>query len=155
MAVFNKDIDVENIYKNLGKADAKQPSLFESMKDVYTLAFILGVINDKRQPIKRKSSDGIKDVYFKDDRDIMDLMTLHLTKDIKSLNRKDEMLRDQHNLIEEYANGGIRIIDEGINGDHFNLDALITFVKGFEKDKIKPKKVDLADLFFEANNYED
>ena len=75
MANFNKSEEFEYIFKNLGKSDNKVEKLFDSMKDVYMVAFLLGAIRDEKTPIKKRSQDPIKDVYFsQDDKALMDLI---------------------------------------------------------------------------------
>lgn len=148
MAVFSKDEKNEYIYKDLGKNDGKTEKLFESMKDVYMVAFLLGVLNDEKLSISKKG-DPIKDIYFEDDdRYLMELIALDLTKDINILNKKEESEKYIHSLVENYANSGICKLDELLGGEHFDLDNFISMIKEYEKIE-KPKTFELDDLFSE------
>ncbi|MFR2665924.1 MAG: hypothetical protein ACLTAJ_08740 [Clostridium sp.] len=152
MANFNKSEEFEYIFKNLGKSDNKVEKLFDSMKDVYMVAFLLGAIRDEKTPIKKRSQDPIKDVYFsQDDKALMDLITLDLTKDVKRLNRSEENEKYIHDLVEEYCNTGIQELDEILEKDHFNLDNLINSIKKYENIPT-PQKANIADLLFEINS---
>lgn len=152
MAVFSRDIEVEEIYKSLGKPDGKREKLFESMKDVYMLALVLGAVNDERITLKKRSTDSIKEEIFRDDnKRIMDLIALNLTKDINILKNTKEAEESIHNIVEEYSNGGIRILSDLLKTDYENLDNLISVVKEYEGNEINPLKVDLADLLFEVS----
>lgn len=152
MALFAKDIEVEEIYKSLGKPDGKIEKLFESMKDVYMLALVLGAVNDERIPLKKRSPDSIKEEIFREDnKRIMDLIALNLTKDINILKNTNDSEEIIHNIVEEYSNGGIRILSELLKTDYENLDNLIAVVKEYEENDSKPLKIDLADLLFEVS----
>ncbi|PRR70319.1 hypothetical protein [Clostridium thermopalmarium] len=151
MAVFNKESEKEYIFKNLGKPDGNTEKLFETMKDVYMLAFILGVRSNESTPIVKKSQDPIKDIYFsEDDKGLMDLVALYLYKDIKILDRKEDSENYIRDLVERYTNFGIDELNNGLNSEHFNLDALISMVMNY-RNYDEPKKANLADLIYEMN----
>ena len=152
MSVFNKSEKSDQIFKNLGKNEGKTQRLFDSMKDVYMIAFLLGAIKKEKKVIDKKSQDPIKDVYFNsDDKALMDLITLDLTKDINILNKTSESQEYIHDLVEQYANIGIEELDKLLDNNHFDLDNLIVAIKNYE-DIIKPKKASIADIIFEVNN---
>lgn len=153
MSTFAKGLDFEDIYKALGKPDSKKEKIFESMKDVYMLALVLGAINDDSKPLKKKSQDTIKDTIFSsEDKRIMDLISLNSTKDINILKETSDSESLLHDIVERYANGGIKILSEMLKCDYESIDNLITVVKEYEGINIENQKIDLADLFFEANN---
>lgn len=151
MASFAKDINAEEIYKELGKPDGNKEKFFDSMKDVYMISLLLGFKYNLNPPIEKKSSDPIKEEIFgHDNKRIMDFMALYSTKDINVLKRTKESEELIHNMVESYANGGIYKLNELLNGDSSNLDNLIAVVKEFEEESIEIKKVDIADLLFEV-----
>lgn len=142
MASFSKDIDVENIYKDLGKSEGKKEKLFETMKDVYMLAFLLGFKNNQKIKLNKKSQDSIKEETFgPENKIIMDFIALYLKKDINILKKDDKSEDFIHEIVEEYANGGIRIISELLGKDYNNLDNLINVIKEFEEKSEEPKKL--------------
>lgn len=149
MAVYNKSEEMEYVFKNLGKSEEKKEKLFDSMKDVYMLAFMIGAINNDKLPIEKNSQDPIKDVYFsRMDRALMSLIGLYLSKDIKILNKSADSEEYIHDLVEQYANAGIYKIDEMLNNNHFDLDNLISAVKNYE-NILEPKKANIADVIYE------
>lgn len=153
MAVYAKDSSVEQIYKDLGKVEGKKEKLFETMKDVYMLALVLGAVNEDRRKLKKKSQDSIKEEIFgQENKRIMDFIALYFNKDINILNKSEESEAFIHNLVEEYANGGIFVLDELINSEYDDLDNLIAGVKEYEKLDNEPKKIDFADLLFAIKN---
>lgn len=152
MSNFAKDISAEEIFKELGKPDIKKDKFFESMKDVYMLAFLLGIKNNERLGIKKKSADPIKDEIFgEENKIIMDFIALYLTKDINILKKSVETEEEIHTMVEEYTNGGIYILSDLLKEQSDNLDHLISVVKEFEVNSNGIKKVDIADLLFEVN----
>lgn len=149
MAVFSKDDSKEYIYKNLGKSEVSNEKLFSSMKDVYMIAFLLGAIENEKRKINKKSKDPIKDVYFdNEDKLLMNLIALDLTKDINILNGNESSKEYIHNLVEEYANWGIEKFNEILNENHVDLDNLINCIREYEKLEI-PHKVSLEDLIMD------
>lgn len=134
MAGFAIEHDIKELYEELGKADSKKDKLFDSMRDVYMLAFLLGVRKDERKKINKKASDPIReDTFGEENRIIMDFMALEKTKDINILRKREENDDYIHNLVEEYANGGIHILYDLLGKSH-DLDTLISIVKTYEDD---------------------
>ncbi|BFK80937.1 hypothetical protein I3900191A7_10820 [Clostridium baratii] len=149
MAVFSKEDNKEYIYKNLGKAEGDSEKLFSSMKDVYMIAFLLGAIENEKKEIRKKSKDPIKDIYFdNNDKLLMELVALDLTKDINILNKKESSQEYIHSLVEEFANWGIDKLNNMLNENHIDLDNLINCIKEYEKIEI-PKKVSFEDLMLD------
>lgn len=150
MASFAKDVQVEELFKELGKSDSKKDKLFDSMKDVYMLAFLLGMRKNERKKISKKSSDPIKEEIFgEENKIIMDFMALEKTKDINILKKTEEADEYIHNMVEEYANGGIHILYDLLGKSH-DLDKLISIVKTYEDDNedIEKARANLeADVF--------
>lgn len=154
MSNFYKDEKAENIYKELGKPEGKKEKLFESMKDVYMLSLLLGIKYEENNPIEKKSSDPIKEEIFGEENiRIMNMLALYMTKDINILNKSEESEKCIHNMMENYANGGIFKFYELLDGNLNNLDGLISFVKNLENKEQEIKKVDIADLLNDVTNH--
>ena len=152
MISYSKSEQYEYIFKNLGKNDANSKKLFESMKDVYMIAFLIGAFKNNKEKITKKSQDPIKEIYFDDeDKLLMKLIALYYSKDINILKNSEQNKIYVHNMVEEYTNYGIKEFDRILDGDHYNLDNLINTVKSFEKID-KPKKANIEDLLFDINN---
>lgn len=87
---------------------------------------------DERKKISKKSSDSIKEEIFgEENKIIMDFMALEKTKDINILKRTEKTEEYIHNMVEEYANGGIHILYDLLGKSH-DLDTLISVVKTYE-----------------------
>ena len=148
---LNKSLEYEAYFKSLGKPDKGEEKLFNSMKDVYMLALVLGFKYKKRKEIKRASSDPIKlDIFEEHDKVIMDIIALY-----ENINEQDlSLLRsdredEKYKLMEEYANGGMEIIIREICNKGSRLDDLKNFVKSLSPGL--EGKDDILDILFNIN----
>lgn len=149
---LNKSLEYEVYFKSLGKPDKDSEKLFNSMKDVYMLALVVGVKYGKRKEIKRESSDPIKlDIFEEHDKVIMDIIALYenINKQDLSLLRSDRE-EDKYKLIEEYTNGGMEILIREICNKGSRLDDLKNFVKSLSPE-IEGKD-DILDVLFNIEN---
>ncbi|MEO2069596.1 MAG: hypothetical protein ABGX27_08845 [Desulfurobacteriaceae bacterium] len=97
------DEDTHDIYKRL-KEDLK---LFDTMKELFLVAAAVGYYNNKRVPLKRRKDIFSKSIFDKE-TDIPFIYVLALAGE-KS---KEVFQKDVLSVVEEYANGGIRILAE-------------------------------------------
>lgn len=145
---LNKSLEYEVYFKSLGKSDKDNEKLFNSMKDVYMLAVVIGFKYKKKKEIKRASSDPIKlDIFDEHDKVIMDIIALYENiheKDL-SLLRSDKE-DEKYKLIEEYANAGIEILIREICNKGSRLDDLKNFAKTFSP--IIEGNDDILDVLF-------
>lgn len=148
---LNKSIEYEAYFKSLGKPDKDAEKLFNSMKDVYMLALVVGFKYRKKKEIKRASADPIKlGIFDEHDRVIMDIIALHENikeKDL-SLLRSDRE-EEKYKLIEEYANGGMEVLIREICNKGARLHDLRNFAESFNP-KVESKD-DIIDVLFSAN----
>lgn len=144
MKIYNRSSEYEAYYQNLGNSDEK---LFNSMKDVYMLALVLGVLNENPNPFQGKGGDGIKETIFNDeDKIAMDYLVLKEFKDINILKNDEETSDEKKAIIEKYANGGMEILMDKLGKDYLDLDNLINVVKEIDNDFNQFKKQDVTDL---------
>lgn len=146
---LNKSLEYENFFKFLGKPDKDQEKLFNSMKDVYMLAIVVGFKNKKKKPLKKSSSDPIKlDIFDEHDKVIMDIIALYenIHEQDLSLLRNDRQ-DEKYKLIEEYANGGMEILIREICNKGGSLDDLKNFAKSFSPN-IEGNDDDILNVLF-------
>lgn len=106
MRSLSKSSQYEPYFQKYGNSEEK---LFNSMKDVYMLALVLGCLKKNRIPFTEKGGDPIKlSIFNSEDLKIMDLMTLAATEDLNILTKEQE--EEKFKLIEEYTNGGMEIL---------------------------------------------
>ena len=106
-------IDKSNhsVYKELTESEeVKQP--FSSMKNVFMLAVFIGYQQDQRIELKNKVEIFSWDVLARDEENVSLLRALAVaeTGDVEILTDQGKIL----NIAEEYANAGIREIQEKI-----------------------------------------
>lgn len=148
---LNKSLEYEGYFKSLGKPDKDSEKLFNSMKDVYMLALVVGFKYKKRKEIKKTSADHIKlDIFEEHDKVIMDIIALYENiheQDLSllRLDRQDE----KYKLIEEYANGGMEIIIREICNKGNSIDSLKKFAQSLSPQV--EGKDDILDILFNIN----
>ncbi|WP_055070048.1 DNA phosphorothioation-associated protein 4 [Clostridium massiliamazoniense] len=145
MRALNKSQEFEGLYQDLGN---KENKLFNSMKDIYVLAAIIGAKEDKRKPFSNKGGEPIKESIFSDsDRTFMNFIAIDRTKDLSILKDEEDSIEQKAILIEEYANGGMEILKKYLGEDYLSLDNLIEAITNLDRDleELKPKK-DIADI---------
>lgn len=144
MKPLNKSDKYEELYQSLGNT---KDSLFNSMKDVYVLAALLGAIKENKKKFNKKGGEPIKEGIFNySDKVILDFIAVNATKDINILKNDEEELNSKSNLLEEYANGGMETLEKYLAEDPLNIDRLIQCVKEIDMELnefIKPSTEDL------------
>lgn len=142
MRVLNKSSEYEDLYQKLGN---QKDSLFKSMKDVFLLAAVLGQFKDSRKPYAKKGGDGIKENIFNyNDKIVLDFISVNATKDINILSNDQDEIKCK--LLEEYANGGMEILDKYLADDYLNIDKLIRFVKEIDAELSETIKPNIEDI---------
>ena len=150
--ILNKSSEYEPYFQKLGKSDSNSEKLFSSMKDVYMLALVLGFKHKVKKPLKKHGGEGIKlSIFDEHDKVIMDIIALYENckdKDLSllRLDKEDE----KYKLIEEYANGGMKIIVDEIYNKGNNLEALKKFA--FKYSPVLEDEEDITNILF--NNIE-
>lgn len=101
-------------------------TLFPTIRELLCFAALLGFSEMRRLPLDRKA--GVEDVSYQrfemgDSDDLIYLIALAETKDPKILNEGEE--KKCAEIFEEYANGGLHIIQDAINkggGEYLERD---------------------------------
>lgn len=140
----NRSKEYEELYRILGAQP--ETRLFETMKDVFLVALALGFRDDYRKPLKANAQDGIRLDYFTDEqKSMMDLIAFAAKGDINILIEQDEIIAEKYQLIEEYANGGMQILNEQLRPIP-SYDALKELVELFYEADDWSGKVDITGI---------
>lgn len=107
-----RDSEYEYVYQELGN---KQASIFETMKDLMVFCALLALRKElSRLPIERRSRDGIKlDSFKNEDKIIIDIIALEITKDIEILTNENH--NEKISIFEELANAGMKCLYDSFN----------------------------------------
>ncbi|MGO4890398.1 DNA phosphorothioation-associated protein 4 [Anaerobacillus sp. MEB173] len=103
----------EDIYKSL--TDSNEFGIFATYKDVFMLAGAVGFMEKKRKEFTG-SAEGIPWNVFtlETDETIINAIALAETEDITILNDDNEKFDEKMKIFEEYAAGGLEIINNKI-----------------------------------------
>lgn len=107
------DVKHKDLYDNLLKEE-----LFsgQTLSTIFITAMVLGFYRDRRIPLIRQKKDIIRTEYFNEQqKDIMKALAVATENNLEVLADKKKVL----SIAEEYANGGIKILDNLIFGSEF------------------------------------
>lgn len=123
---LNRDETKVNVYDKLLYSETNKFGVFNTMKDIFLFALILGYSKSRREPLQKKLSFGpgimqeeMYQQYFK-------LVALAVSEDPTVLIEEDSD-GEYQTIIEEYVNGGIFELEEtvidkkGVVIDNFKL----------------------------------
>ena len=140
-SAYNKPDEMEAYYQAL----VKDLKLFETHRDVYVVAILLGFINKKKKAVVKMGGEPIKEHLFTNDKDLLDIVAVLENEDIKILLKENK--DDKMSLLEEYAYGGMEILVNNIFvGQHSDVDKLTEYVLSFAPDN-KEEKLDFSGMF--------
>ncbi|MGL4450606.1 MAG: hypothetical protein ACRCTZ_05385 [Sarcina sp.] len=126
MRGLNKSKENEELYQELGN---KENKLFSSMKDVYTLTALIGLLMDEEKPFKGSGGDPIKESIFnRQDKTFFNFIAIESTKDLEILKKDTDSEEEKAKLIEWYSNAGIEILKEHLGDEYLNIDNLLNAV---------------------------
>jgi len=141
---MRKSEEFEFYYQELGN---KENKFFENMKDVYMMATAVGFKAGKSLAFSKSAGEDISLRYFSDDdKKIMDLIALSITDDISILLSDDEYQEKKYKLMEEYANGGMKIMVEAFCKPVVDISEFYKFVEAFEGNAEVARKINIVDL---------
>ena len=130
-------------------ADEDGTGPFRLIADVLVFAAALGLKRGKSVPLGEAQAEPIRQEVF--DRQgydtMMNLLALHVTKDMEVLGTSDAMTQKRAQIFEEYANGVLEILGAELRGA---LNVLETTVLLVNAERAAPKTTldtfDLAEL---------
>lgn len=110
---LNRDEMKVNVYDKLLYSETNKFGVFNTMKDIFLFALILGYSKSRREPLQKKLSFGpgimqeeMYQQYFK-------LVALAVSEDPTVLIEEDSD-GEYQTIIEEYVNGGICELEETV-----------------------------------------
>ena len=135
----------EIIGRLVGTDDHAGP--FRLIADVLVFAAALGIRRNRRRAIASSSADPIRQEIF--DRHgydtMMNLLALHVESNTDILADSSEMLEKRAKIFEEYANGGLEILQEELVGSINPLETIVLLI-GSERNESKKSELDGFDL---------
>lgn len=104
----------ENLYKEL--TNKNEFGIFETYKDVFMAAGLIGFLENKRVPFKESAEEIAWSIFnLETDLTLFNAIALYETKDPKILiNDDDEIFDKKATIFEEYASGGLPILYEKV-----------------------------------------
>lgn len=146
---LNKSYEYERYYQELG--NNRDTKVFDSMKDVFMFAATLGYKKNIRVPFSKSGGEPISLRFFRDDdENIMSLIALLTTEDIGILLKEDNSINMKYKIIEEYANGGMRLMVDEFCKPVVDFAALCKFIESFDNSKDNIPKADIGELLEKA-----
>jgi dnd system-associated protein 4 len=133
--------DKEGLFKLLTEGEM---AIFNSYKDVFMTAASIGFKYGKKEPFDQ-TSEAIAWTIFSGQTDlpIINAIALNETEDVNILLNDDETFDRKFNIVEEYANGGLQILQERVVDVPGNaLDNLINLIN-HEKKTNQQKSIGL------------
>lgn len=106
--------DKEDIFQQLSdRTDKNDESPFILLKDAFLMAACVGYLHGKKEELKAVG-EQIPWSVFSDDADqaIVNAIAFAETSDLNVLLTTEEQMERKFDIIEQYANGGIRILKE-------------------------------------------
>ena len=104
--------------------------LFKLQVDVLAFAAVFGASRNKKVPLGETAKDPIRQEVF--DRQgydtLFNLLAVFDTNDPKVLADTDEMDNKRATIFEEYANGGLEILQEELKGSVDYLDEVLLMI---------------------------
>jgi len=141
---MRKSEEFELYFQELGN---KENKFFDNMKDVYMMAIAVGFKYGQPLAFSKSAGEDIALRYFNDDdKKIMDLVALSVTDDISILLSDEEYQERKYKLLEEYANGGMKIMVEEFCKPVVDISEFYKFVEGFESNADVAYKTNIVDL---------
>jgi dnd system-associated protein 4 len=104
---------------------------FNTYAEVVTFGAAFGLSKGRRVPFEqssRKEPDPIPGDQFKN-RELIDLIAVMATKDPKILQNGDEAIQARAKIFEEYANGGLEILESQLAGVNDISQQILLLVK--------------------------
>lgn len=131
---LNKSAEFEQYYQALG--NKYETKIFDSMKDVFMFALTLGFKNNQKLPLGKTGGEPISlRIFDEDDKNIFSVIALAHTNDISILLDDDECIEKRYKIMEEFANGGIKIMAEAFCKPIVDENEFKKFIEAFNTEE--------------------
>lgn len=136
------------LVKLLIAPDDSRTSAFNTYADLIVFAAALGAKCKKRVPLKevsKRDPDPIPQEHFisKGYEFIIKLIAITESQDKEILDNSEDCDNERIIIFEEYANGGLEILQEELRGSVDHLERILLFLS-LEKDKPLKTEFDLS-----------
>lgn len=129
MRRINRAVDKGPVIQSLSEGDNP---VFKEKWRLLIFAAILGFKRDQKDPLGTTDQGAAirSELFAKDPcfEGILNLMTLLLKGDSKLLTATDENDDQKIKLFEEYANGGLAILQDKLQTSSYSLESVISFL---------------------------
>ncbi len=126
----------EYIYKEL--TDKKEFGIFETYKDIFMMAMVVGFLEGNRQPFQETSEHINWQVFnASTDEPVINIIAYLETEDFTILyDYTEESFKEKVKIAEEYAAGGAKMIYDVTMSDQKNgLQKIIDYIQEFDEIK--------------------
>ena len=140
-----------DLFIKLSKTKQKTgDGIFNNNKDLFLFAVSLGYKHKRKVPLEKRENEIPLSVFqkSKDNLDYIDLIALGDTKDVYILDWNDDEVVDKKlTILEEYANGGLEIIEERLFNNNTDIyDNLLQLLNSELKGKISNLDIGKLDI---------
>ena len=141
---LNRSDEAEFAFQTLGNSPDR---LFENMKEVYMVALLMGFFNSYRKPLTKTSKDPIRiNIFDANDKNVMDIIALMEKKDLSLLINEEEQFEEKMRMLEEYANGGIDLLEKMLFKPLPSYDGLLKFIESYAPENNDAEQVDINSM---------
>ncbi|RLL43921.1 DNA phosphorothioation-associated protein 4 [Oceanobacillus piezotolerans] len=140
----------DSTYRRL--TDKDEFGLFNSYKEVFMLAGTIGFLEKKRKPFTSSAEGLLWDNFsLETDEPTINMVALTETQDVNILQDDDETFDKKLRIFEEYAAGGIEILEQKLlEQPKYMLNNLFDMIMNMENDASEKERnlKGIADMIF-------
>jgi dnd system-associated protein 4 len=140
----------DSIYRKL--TDKDEFGIFSSYKEVFMAAGTIGFIEKKRKSFTTSAEGLLWDNFsLETDEPMINMIALAETQDVNILQEDDESFDRKLKIFEEYAAGGIEILEQSLlEQPKFMLNNYFDLIMNMESDKSEKERnlKGIADMIF-------
>ena len=121
---------------------------FQTYADVMLFAAVLGAKQQRRVALmeisKNPSPINIEVFVSRGYDGVIKLLAFTTTQDLKSLSNEEESVNQRHQILEEYANGGLEILQSELRGNVDYTNGLLLMLKAGQRVEQETEEFDLS-----------
>lgn len=121
---------------------------FQTYADVMLFAAVLGAKQQRRVALteisKNPSPINIEVFLSRGYDGVIKLLAFMTTQDLKSLSNEEDSVNQRHQILEEYANGGLEVLQSELRGNVDYTNGLLLMLKAGQKVERETEEFDLS-----------
>lgn len=121
---------------------------FQTYADVMLFAAVLGAKQQRRVALteisKNPSPINIEVFLSRGYDGVIKLLAFTTTQDLKSLSNEEDSVNQRHQILEEYANGGLEVLQSELRGNVDYTNGLLLMLKAGQKVERETEEFDLS-----------